>query len=60
MNKKLRRSLSDRKIGGVCGGIANYFNIDATIVRLIWILAVVFGGVGLIAYLIAWLVIPEA
>ena len=60
MSKKLRRSLSDRKIGGVCGGIANYFNIDATIVRLIWILAVVFGGVGLIAYLIAWLVIPEA
>ena len=58
MQKKLYRSETDKKIAGVCGGIAAYFGIDSTIVRLIWVLAVVFAGVGLLAYIIAALVMP--
>ena len=60
MQKKLYRSQTDKKLAGVCGGIAEYFGIDSTIVRLIWVLAVVFAGVGVLAYLIAALVIPYA
>ena len=59
MQKKLYRSGSDKKIAGVCGGIAKYLNIDPTIVRLIWALIVICGGAGLLAYIICALVIPE-
>ena len=59
MEKKLYRSRTDKKIAGVCGGIAAYFNIDSTIIRLAVVALVVFGGTGLLAYLIAALVIPE-
>lgn len=57
--KNLRRSASQRMIAGVCGGIAEYFNIDPTIVRLIW---AIFGftGVGVIAYFVAAIIIPGA
>lgn len=58
-NKKLYRSTVDKKIFGVCGGMAEYFGIDATIVRLVWVFALVFAGVGGLAYLICGLVIPE-
>lgn len=59
--KKLYLSETDKKIAGVCGGIAEYFGIDSTLVRLAWVLASIFltafiGGV--IAYLIAWAIIP--
>jgi len=57
--KKLRKSLTDRKIFGVCGGIAEYFGVDSTIVRLIWAIAVVVFGVGLLAYIVAAIVMPE-
>jgi phage shock protein C len=56
--KKLYRSGKDRILGGVCGGIAEYFDVDPTIVRLIWILFAL-NGTGLLAYLIAWIVIPR-
>lgn len=56
--KKLYKSEYDRKIAGVCGGIAEYFGIDSTIVRLIWVIAIVIFGSGLLLYLIAALVIP--
>lgn len=56
--KKLYRSETDRRIAGVCGGIAEYFGIDSTIVRLIWVFVALWFGAGLIAYLIAALVIP--
>ena len=56
--KKLYRSQTDKKIAGVCGGIAEYFGIDSTIVRLIWVLAVIFAGVGILAYIVAALVMP--
>ena len=59
MTKRLFRSRKDRKIGGVCGGLAEYFNIDPTIVRLGWLIAIFCWGGGLIAYLIALIVIPS-
>lgn len=58
--KQLYRSVSNRKIAGVAAGIAEYFNLDPTLVRLIWLLAVFIVGGGLLAYLIAWIIIPEA
>ena len=59
MEKKLYRSKTEKKIAGVCGGMAKFLNIDVTIVRLIWAIVVVCGGAGLLAYLICALVIPE-
>ncbi len=59
MEGKLYRSRTDKKIGGVCGGLARYFNIDPTIIRLIWAVSVFVFGVGGILYLIAWIVLPE-
>ena len=58
MHKKLYRSKYDQKIAGVCAGIAEYLNIDPTIVRLIWAL-VGLSGAGILAYLVAALIIPE-
>ncbi|HHW73621.1 MAG TPA: PspC domain-containing protein [Firmicutes bacterium] len=58
MSKRIYRS-RDRKIGGVCGGIAEYFNIDPTLVRLIWAVLVFAYGTGLLAYILAWIIIPE-
>ncbi len=58
--KKLTRSKTNKKLLGVCGGFAEYFEIDPTIVRLVWVLLVVCAGTGLLAYLIAALVMPEA
>lgn len=58
--KKLYRSKTDEKIAGVCGGIAEYFNIDPTIVRLIWALVTVCGcGSGVLVYIVCACVIPE-
>lgn len=58
MEKKLYRSRTDKKICGVCGGLAKYLDMDATILRLLLALAVVFAGVGILAYFIAAIVIP--
>lgn len=56
--KKLYRSFNDRKIAGVCGGIAEYFGIDSSLVRLAWIVLSAFCGAGIIAYILAAIVIP--
>lgn len=56
--RKLVKS-QDRKICGVCGGIAEYFGIDPTIVRLVWVLVALFAGTGMLAYIIAALLMPE-
>jgi phage shock protein C len=56
--KRLYRSRSDRKIAGVCGGLGAYLGIDPVIPRLIWVVLALAAGAGLLAYLIAWLVIP--
>jgi len=57
--KRLYLSRGDKKIAGVCGGLAEYLEIDPTLVRLAWVMTVLFAGWGLLGYLVAWLVIPE-
>ncbi len=58
--KRLMRSIRDKKIGGVCAGLAEYFDLDPTIVRVVWLLAILFAGTGLLVYLILWIVLPQA
>jgi len=57
--KRLTRSRNDKMLAGVCGGVANHMNIDPTIVRLIFVLAVFLGFAGVLAYLIMWIVVPK-
>lgn len=57
--KRFLRSRTDRKIAGVCGGIAEYFNIDSTLIRVLFAVAVIAGGGGILIYLITWLLTPE-
>ena len=59
MEKKLYRSNTNKKLAGVCGGVGEYFGIDPTIVRLIWVLVTLFVGFGILAYIIALLVMPN-
>ena len=56
--KKLYKSSTDKKLAGVCGGIAEYFNIDSTLVRLGWVVFSLLGGSGLLAYIIAAIIMP--
>lgn len=60
MNKKLYRSNQNRMIAGVCGGIAEYFSLDPTLVRLGWVLFCALGGSGILAYIIAAIIIPQS
>ena len=59
MEKKLYRSNSSKLVAGVCGGIGEYLNVDPTLVRLIWVLFCCLGGSGLLAYMIAAIIIPS-
>ncbi|MEE8336098.1 MAG: PspC domain-containing protein [Candidatus Neomarinimicrobiota bacterium] len=56
--KRLYRSDKDRILGGICGGIAEFYNLDPALIRIIWIIFTLFGGSGIVAYLIALLIIP--
>jgi phage shock protein C len=56
---KLMRSRTNRKIAGVCAGFAEYFDLDVTLVRVVWLIVALFGGGGILAYIIAWIVMPE-
>ena len=58
--KRLMRSSRDKKIGGVCAGLADYFDLDPTLVRVLWLLAVFCAGTGFLVYLILWIVLPLA
>lgn len=58
-DKKLYKSSRSKMICGVCGGIGEFFEIDPTLVRLAWVILTCFGGAGILAYIIAALVIPE-
>jgi phage shock protein C len=58
--KRLYRSKQDRQIAGVCGGLAEYFNVDATLIRLGFLLLTLMGGPGLLLYIILAIVVPEA
>ena len=57
--RKLYRSKSNRQLAGVCGGLAQYFNLDATLVRVLFILLAVLGGSGLVLYLAMWIIVPK-
>jgi len=59
-NKKLFRSTKNRMVAGVCGGIGEYFNVDPTVIRLVWVIFTLISmGAGIIAYIIAWIIVPE-
>ncbi|TRZ74845.1 MAG: PspC domain-containing protein [Bacteroidetes bacterium] len=57
--KRLFRSRKDRILGGVCGGLGNYLNVDPVLVRVVWAILFFAAGVGLLAYILAWIIIPE-
>ena len=59
MEKKLRKSKTDKKLCGVCGGIAEYFNIDPTLIRLAAVALTCAGGSGVLAYIVAAIIIPR-
>lgn len=59
MSKRLYRSTTNRMISGVCAGIADYFGVDPTIIRLAWVLFCALGGSGVLAYIICSIIIPE-
>ena len=56
--KRLTRS-NNKRIGGVCAGLAEYLDIDPTIVRIVWVLMVLFAGFGILLYIILWLIMPK-
>ena len=58
--KRLMRSSRDKKIGGVCAGLAEYFDLDPTVVRIVWLLAIFFAGTGFLIYLVLWIALPLA
>lgn len=58
MSKKLYRSNRNKMLAGVCGGLAEYLNLDPTVVRLLWVLFALFWGSGLLAYIIAAIIMP--
>ena len=57
--KKLYKSRTDKKFDGVCGGLAEYFGVDSTWIRLAWMFAVLFIGTGIVAYIVCMIVIPN-
>ena len=57
--RKLYRSRNQRMLAGVCGGLAEYFNVDATLIRVLFLLLAVFGGTGLVIYVVMWLIVPD-
>lgn len=58
--KKLFRNPDDQVLGGVCGGIASYFGVDPTLIRILFVASIFFGGAGLIAYIVLWIITPQA
>ncbi len=59
MHKKVHRSTTDRKIAGVCGGLGEYLDIDPTLLRIVAVVSLFIGGAGFLAYVIAWIMIPD-
>ena len=58
--RRLERDSNNKMIAGVAAGVANYFDLDPTIVRVLWALTILAGGLGVVAYVIMWIVVPEA
>ena len=59
MEKKLCKSNTNKMVAGVCGGVAEYLGVDPTVVRLVWVLFTALGGSGLLAYILAAIIMPE-
>jgi phage shock protein C len=57
--RRLYRLLGEKKIAGVCAGVARYLEVDVTIVRIVWLLLALLHGIGIIGYIIAWIVMPS-
>jgi phage shock protein C len=57
--RKLYRSRTNRKLAGVCGGLAQYFNTDVTLIRVLFVVLALLGGPGLVIYLVMWILVPE-
>ena len=57
--RKLYRSKTNRKLAGVCGGLAEYFNLDATLIRVLFVVLAVLGGSGIVLYLALWIIVPK-
>ena len=57
--RKLYRSRTNRKLAGVCGGLAQYFNIDATLIRVLFVVLALLGGPGIVIYLLMWIIVSE-
>ncbi len=57
--KRLKRSIVDKMLAGVCGGLAKYFEIDPTLVRLAFAFAAIFAGTGILIYLVMWVIVPK-
>jgi len=57
--KKLYRSRKYKVLGGVCGGLGEYLNVDPVLLRVVWAIFFFAGGMGLLAYIIAWIIMPE-
>ena len=59
MEKKLYKSSTDKKLDGVCAGVAEYLDVDPTLIRLAWVIFTFFGGSGILAYIIAAIIMPR-
>ena len=57
--RKLYRSKTNRQVAGVCGGLAEYFNLDVTLIRVLFVLLAVLGGSGLVIYVAMWIIVPR-
>jgi phage shock protein C len=57
--RRIVRSINDRKVAGVCAGVADYFDMDPTLVRVLWLLLLLCAGGGGLAYIVCWIVLPE-
>ena len=58
--RRLRRDMANKKIAGVCAGFAEYFGMDIWLMRLVWVILLLTSGIGLIAYIVAWAVLPKS
>jgi phage shock protein C len=58
--RKLYRSRTQRMVAGVCGGLAEYFNVDTTVIRVLFLILTLFGGSGLVVYVVMWILVPDA
>jgi phage shock protein C len=58
--RKLYRSRTERMVAGVCGGLAEYFNVDTTVIRVLFLVLTLFGGSGLVVYVVMWILVPDA